>query len=60
MSIADLFTAQLDELATASTARQERMHARIKRCQALAVEMADGEIIARIHGLLGELEQMEE
>lgn len=74
MPIADLFTAQLDELATASTARHKRMHASIKRCQALAVEMADGELIApaapaapatvaeriaRIHGLLDELELME-
>lgn len=42
MSLADLFTAQLDELAAAEAAREARMLQRIQRCKALAVELNDG------------------
>jgi hypothetical protein len=73
MSLADLFTAELNTIAAESSARQERMLATVKRCQSLAAEMTDGEAIepaapsapmspaeriAHIHGLLGELEQL--
>lgn len=73
MSLADLFTAELNTIAAESSARQERMLATVKRCQSLAAQMTDGEAIepnaqsapmsaaeriARIHGLLGELEQL--
>ena len=42
MSLADLFTVQLDELAAADAAREARMLQRIQRCKALAVELNDG------------------
>lgn len=42
MSLADLFTAQLDELAAAEAAREARILQRIQRCKALAVELNDG------------------
>ena len=42
MSLADLFTAQLDELAAAEAAREARILQRIQRCRALAVELNDG------------------
>ena len=42
MSLADLFTAQLDELAAAEAAREARILQRIQRCKAMAVELNDG------------------
>jgi hypothetical protein len=45
MSLADLFTAQLDELAAAEAAREARILQRIQRCKAMAVELNDGVVI---------------
>jgi hypothetical protein len=45
MSLADLFTAQLDELAAAEAARESRILQRIQRCKAMAVELNDGVVI---------------